>query len=391
MSEKSDNKVKINLKQHYLSPQRLSGLDLARFLAMVMMIQGHVIYALAAPDVVNTSVFPWNIWHYVRGLTAPVFLFVSGAVHVFANKRDEKGKLPTKTILKRIRMASLLIFIGYLMQLPVRRIWDLFSVSPDLLFRLYQVNILQLFGVSLIFLLFVFIITRSEKTFGILSFVVAFFITFINPYVHSVDWFNVLPDFFASYLSTKRGSIFPIFPFTAFLFYGAAFGAILKSIKPENRTTLVIIWGIFLGVLFFFINYLIRYFHIGEQFITGPLGSITLTLERLTLVFFIISATSFIYLLTPKLSNIYSMFSKHALFIYVVHLMILYGTPFFDSIARKNPNSLNLEQTLVAVFIVEFVSIGIVFFYEYSIRKYPKLKRIYLILLLIYLAMILFI
>ncbi len=380
---------KIDLKGHYLSSQRLSGLDLARFLAMVMMIQGHVIYALAAPDVVNTSVFPWNIWHHVRGLTAPVFLFVSGAVHVFANKRDEEGKVPSKTVFRRIRMSLLLIFIGYILQLPVSKFWHIFSAQSYLLTKFYQVNILQLFGVSLLFLICIFVITRKDRTFGIISFIVAFCITFINPYIHNVDWFGILPEYFASYLNSKRGSIFPIFPFTAFLFYGAAFGSILKSIKPENRTTLVILWGIILGISFFFLNYLIRYFHIAEEYITGPLGSITLTLDRLSFVFLIISATSFIYLLTPKLANIYSMFSKYALFIYIVHLMILYGTPFFDSIGRKNPNSLNLEQTLIAVFIVEFVSIGFAFFYEFSIRKYPQLKRVYIFLLLIYLMLIL--
>ncbi len=120
---------------------------------MLMMIQGHTIYALADPSAYDISLFPWNIWHFCRGLTAPVFLIVSGAVHVFANKRLAGGGLSRRTIKKRITIASVLIAIGYLLVFPAERVWDLFFIEAVYWQRFFCVNILQLFGISLLMIL----------------------------------------------------------------------------------------------------------------------------------------------------------------------------------------------------------------------------------------------
>ncbi|MCX6140750.1 MAG: heparan-alpha-glucosaminide N-acetyltransferase domain-containing protein, partial [Candidatus Kapabacteria bacterium] len=82
---------------------RLYALDLARFMAMLFMMQGHVLDALVSSSVIDISHAPWNVWHWIRGLTAPVFLMVSGAVHVFATKRDADGRVREDVMGKRIR------------------------------------------------------------------------------------------------------------------------------------------------------------------------------------------------------------------------------------------------------------------------------------------------
>ena len=76
---------------------RLFALDLARLMAMLMMMQGHTLDALVNPQLMDLGTFPWNIWQFMRGLTAPIFLIVSGTVHVFAMKRDEQGAMSEET------------------------------------------------------------------------------------------------------------------------------------------------------------------------------------------------------------------------------------------------------------------------------------------------------
>ena len=94
-------KIAVPVKQ---ISDRLPALDLARCVAMLLMIQGHVLFELTAPSYINIHQFPWDIWEFFRGLTAPIFLTVSGAVQVFANKRDENGNLSKNTIHKRINI-----------------------------------------------------------------------------------------------------------------------------------------------------------------------------------------------------------------------------------------------------------------------------------------------
>ena len=141
---------------------RLASLDLARVLAMLMMIQGHTIYATANPSLIDTSIWYWDIWSFLRGFTAPVFLTVSGAVHVFANKRDEYGRLSNQVAIRRINIALLLLFVGYMLVFPAGRIYDVFFVEHKYWLNFYKVNILQLFGSTLLLALALFYIYKKE-------------------------------------------------------------------------------------------------------------------------------------------------------------------------------------------------------------------------------------
>ena len=96
---------------------------------MCFMMQGHVLDALVTRDVIVTTELPWSIWHLIRGFTAPIFLMVSGAVHAFATKRDEDGRVREDVIAKRIRWAFTIIGIGYFMMFPAGRVWDFPFVS----------------------------------------------------------------------------------------------------------------------------------------------------------------------------------------------------------------------------------------------------------------------
>lgn len=56
---------------------RILFIDLARAVAVLLMVQGHTIDALLAPEY-RTSL-QYNAWLYLRGLTSCTFLFLSGA------------------------------------------------------------------------------------------------------------------------------------------------------------------------------------------------------------------------------------------------------------------------------------------------------------------------
>jgi uncharacterized membrane protein len=60
-----------------VSGGRILFIDLARAIAVLLMVQGHTIDALLHPDF-RTSL-QYNAWLYLRGLTSCTFLFLSGA------------------------------------------------------------------------------------------------------------------------------------------------------------------------------------------------------------------------------------------------------------------------------------------------------------------------
>ena len=61
------------------SAPRIQLLDFIRFMAMVLMVEGHTLEAFLRPQDIRMADFGWNAWVGLRGLTAPLFLMVSGA------------------------------------------------------------------------------------------------------------------------------------------------------------------------------------------------------------------------------------------------------------------------------------------------------------------------
>lgn len=355
---------------------RLTSLDLTRFFAMLMMMQGHTIFALAAPDVVDMSQPGWQFWNFLRGITAPTFLFVSGLVHIFANKRLENGRLSNDTIKKRLKMAMFIIAIGYILVFPASKIYDLINLSEESWRVFFQVNVLQMFGVSLILLLLHYLVTKSEKQLAIASLITGTVIMAISPWVHTIRWFEILPEFAGAYLTAEHGSIFPLFPFTAYLFFGSAFGAWLKSIKPENRTDFLLKYCWLMGIPLIAAGYpLMQYMStMTLPFVDVMRVNPGLFLIRIGAVLTLISLMTLVYKMTTPLAKYYSLFGKRAIYIYVIHLFIIYGTPFSAGLNKFYRSSLSLEWAVMSAIAVVALTMIITYLYDKSVDKFAPAR-----------------
>jgi len=358
-----------------LSAQRITAIDLARFVAMIMMVQGHVIDALLSPADYNINEFPWTIWNFARGFTAQVFLIVSGTVSVFANKRLENGRLKPETFRRRGNLALILIALGYLFAFPANKIWDLFFIEDRLLESFFRANILQLIGVSLFFVILLYRFTRSDKTLGRIALAIAIAISALSPFVHQVNWFKYLPEFIASYLSFEHGSFFPIFPYTAFMFYGVFLGTVLKKIDAEQRTKFIMIWITLAGIVFLGtgtgLRELLWKFSISIPTKINP-GAI---IFQIGWVLTGMGFWAFIYSKTKKLSFYYAMFGKRALMVYVFHLVVLYGTSWFPSVGNVLYKQMTVFWAIFLAVVIEFITFALVYLYEFLINKYEKFNK----------------
>ncbi len=371
--------------------QRIHALDLTRLLAMLMMIQGHTIYALGSPDVINIQEFPWNIWHFLRGFTAPVFLMVSGAAQVFANRRDEFGRIPEKTVRKRLKVALAIIGIGYLLVFPADRIYDLPFIEYTYWQNFFRVNVLQLIGVTLLMALAAFTLTRNDRQLLRVSLAAGIGIVFLSPFMQLIDWFAILPDFMAAYISYAQGSLFAIFPFAGYLFFGIALGVILKRMPQERRESFLFKWGIPIGLAFLALKWPVSAAY--EAMIGNMMNQVDpgVSLMRVGAVFAGISMVTLLYRSTKSLTKYYTLFGRKALFIYVIHLIVIYGSPIFSSFNAFYAKSLGLWEVLLAAVFVEAVTLLITYLLDTSTRKLPKSKFLFRYSLTAYLIYVLFI
>lgn len=337
--------------------QRLDFLDIIRLTAMLLMVQGHTLDSLVSIDYINITQYPWHHWHALRGLTAPIFLMLSGAVGILSMKRENDGSLSPAFLKRRTTLALGILALAYLLVFPANRLVDLRWLPADLWRSFFQTNILHLNGCCLLIHTGVASLTRSDRAFTLWSAAIGLLLLFAAPHSLGVNWFAILPESVAAYLSPVHGSMFPLFPHGAFFFLGTGLGYCIKQVSATEAplrfrrfcaalTAVAALTAIFLAKN------------------TAPSGpdpygfSPTFTLIRLALALPIMAGICFLAGLMPKASATLAFFGRKSLQVYVGHIILLYGLPWFPGISQGRLKSLTLNEGLATLLLVLVVTFG---------------------------------
>ncbi|HQL47264.1 MAG TPA: heparan-alpha-glucosaminide N-acetyltransferase domain-containing protein [Holophaga sp.] len=338
---------------------RLDFLDFIRLAAMAFMVQGHTLDALVRPQHLDLGTFPWNVWHALRGQTAPIFLMVSGLVGVLSLRRDEDGRVPAAKLGHRLAWAFGLMALGYLLVFPANRIADLRWLSPEGWRGFLQVNILQLNGAGLLILTALASLTRSDRAYGRIALGLAAATLVATPLIQALDWFRILPEGLAAYVSHAHGSLFPLFPHGMYLFLGAAAGWHLKGIPPEEasrRFRRLCGWGTLAALAGSGLAALLPPGLLPPHDLYTT--SWTFTLLRLGLALPMMALLSLWAERRPTFTAACAPLGKHSLKVYVGHLVLLYGLPWTLGLTGKVYRSLGLGSGLLAVLLVGGITFG---------------------------------
>jgi hypothetical protein len=205
--------------------QRVIFIDLARAIAVVLMIAGHAVSALLAPEY---NAGPWyDAWQFQRGLTSSLFLLLSGFAFSVATTRHWASHTSlTPAVFRRLRRFVFFLLLGYSLHIPLLPISGLLTASPAQWRVFLIVDVLQLIGATFILVQTLVIVCRTRTVFMIVSFALAVVLVALAPPVWRVDWTAILPIGLAAYLSQATGSIFPLFPFAPSVRVGAGAGQI---------------------------------------------------------------------------------------------------------------------------------------------------------------------
>lgn len=351
------------------SRPRIHVLDFIRLIAMLMMIQGHTLDALVNPVHMDMESFSWQTWLGLRGLTAPLFLMVSGAVTVLGIRYDSEGRLSRALVRKRIFWGLAVMGIGYLLVFPASNILELCYVSGALWRTFFRVNILQLNGATLLLLTGVLAMTRSVRRYGIWSASFGFLILAGAPFISGLDWFRELPEGVAAYFTFSHGSLFPIFPASAYMFLGAGLGALLME-SPEGerlrifRLTSLIGSALFLGLALVAKSIPLSFWPPHDPYKAG----LAYSLFRLGFALLLFGALTWISEAWPRLAQTLAPLGKRSLAVYIIHLVLLYGTPWTHGFATPSFPSHTLAAGIEMVFVVTGLTFG-------SIALWTWIKR----------------
>src|SRR4030042_627263 len=318
-------------------------LDVLRSLALIEMIHGHTLDALLAPALRNTP-FYYGL-QFFRGITAPLFLFIAGFCFGLATfTRSSVMSRLTPQLWQRLKRIFTVIVTGYLLYMPFFSIIKTIQhINTPVWQTFLRTDILRCIGVMLLFLQFITFFRLNKSLFYIffVSFTLA--LPLLHPLVGNSSLISRLPDFFRYYL---LGSHFPL------IYYGSyvTLGCICSRLFHDNRPHWQLVVGL-IGIAILTLAVVLNFVLPSVSFTNYAVVSAFIIL--LTLI------TSQLESWWQKLPLCAKYFGQESLFIYVTHLLIIYGSGYNHGLRFYLSPSLSwLESYLVflAVFLIMVIS-----------------------------------
>ena len=343
---------------------RLIFIDIIRAFAICMMLEGHFIDGLLAPEYRDENNLFYATWHYIRGMTAPVFFTVSGFIFTYLLIKEQN---PAKMgwnhvrVQKGVRRGINLIIIAYLLR---ANILNLFTPGyTDMNVR--RVDVLHCIGLSLLFLIAFYLLTYRRKNrlrMSIMLLGTTFVAFFFEP-IYSHLTYEYLPMALANYFTKENGSVFTIFPWFGYASLGGFMGFLFyKNRENPHLYRNMIIWYILLGVILITFPY-----WMGKIADTLQIHSLQLIahgdylIKRIgnVLLFFALFMILRHVITSPTLQKI----GQNTLSIYVIHYIILYGSFTGMGLYRYFHDQLTPWQAIIGAILFVIVTILITFLY----------------------------
>jgi uncharacterized membrane protein len=354
-------------------------IDLYRGLVILMMIQGHTFRAILDNEIINSALFQFH--DFFHGVSAPAFLFGSGLTFVLSTrKRWEDYHHWDPPLARRIGRLMVILMLAYLIHLPFLSAKKLIlEATPQDYLVFFQSDVLQCIGFGLLALHGLVFFFKTERRFYGLVLAAVVAIPLITPLVWDIDFSKYYPPFLSQLMNNKSGSIFPLFPFVGFLFAGVLVSWEFMLAVEHKREKKFMRRFFFLGPIFIAVGLLLdvvpfqlfptyNFWYTSPNYFAIRTGALLLILG---IIWFIVEKIK----TPPKWITI---LGKESLLVYVLHLLILYGSvinPRF-SITTLIGIRLNLVNTMLIFIVFTAAMVGIAFLWDYLKRKKHNVYRL---------------
>lgn len=325
--------------------ERLGFIDLARAAAALLMIQGHALDVLLLP--LYRTGMGFHVWSFARGLTSCLFLFLSGFSFAAATHRGwARYSSGLQASRQRVARFAGFLGLGYLLHLPATTLSRLSSVSPAGWHGFWALDILQCIAVSLCALQALVLLTRTPRRFSLVSAAVSAVVVALTPAVWKAEPFAYLPVAVSSYFTARHGSLFPLFPWAGYMLLGATCGT-----RYQQRQERAVVFGtstlLPLGVA------MIVSAAACSRLPFDPFGSTdfwsnspNLFLLRAGLVLLVVALMAHANRWVATPNTLVDALAQRTLLIYVVHVCVVYGSPWNRGLRQIYGSTLRLVPAL---------------------------------------------
>ncbi len=222
-------------------------IDLLRGWAVVVMIEVHVFNAFLIPAFREENWF--KVLNFINGLVAPSFLFIAGYSFVLIAQRKWNDYLSFGPVFwKQVGRILQVLAVGYALHLPFFSFNKLLNISWEEWGVFWKIDVLHAIAVSLMTLLLLVLITRTQKRYFAAVAVTAFLIIGGSPLMYDRNLDHLLPEPLANYLTAAHRSQFPLFSWMGFVLCGGLASQLLVWWKGSMEERLIFRRFLYSGV-----------------------------------------------------------------------------------------------------------------------------------------------
>lgn len=305
---------------------RISAVDWARGIAVLLMIQAHTFDAWTHASAKTSTAFGY--FNILGGMAAPGFLFLAGASVVLSMERKAAtGATRWQQVRPAVCRGLEIFILAFVFRLQS------FLVTPGkTLLGLFRVDILNVLGPAVALTALVWGVGRGNAMRMTLLSVAATCVALATPLVRVATWVGSLPVWFQWYLRPAgEHTTFTALPWVGFVFAGGAIGVLVAvAARSESVWTGRVRWAALLlgGAAAARIGLLTAtwpspfpgsaFWTTSPSFFLIRLGALTGTL----------AAAGLVEQLWPRSQSwlaALARLGRHSLFIYWVHVELVYG------------------------------------------------------------------
>jgi uncharacterized membrane protein len=342
---------------------------MVRVFAMVLMVQGHTLDVLLTPACQFT---PWfNFWLFCRGFTAPMFMTLAGFGFALATLHRWEDHLRFgPAVAKRLRRFAFFVLLGYSMRIPVHSLRDLPSAGLDAWRGFLQVDVLQTIGLTLIALQLLALVLRTPRRLAAVTGMLALIVAFTAPMAWRSPFLNSLPLAVNSALIGTTGSLFPLMPWSAYIFLGATLGIMYVEVGQSNPSLLrkAIPFGLLLLVSGIGLERASLHIYGPANFwLTTP----HLFIARVGFVTALVGLATFVERFLPVAPRTVRSLAEESLLVYFVHVALLYGSNWNPGIKQYIGGTMGFAQAYLVVIVLVSVMMMMALYWNRAKKNYP--------------------
>jgi hypothetical protein len=359
--------------------QRHLFIDLYRSAVILLMLEGHVVRTFLLPYLQQLSTF--QLHEVFHGLSAPAFLFGAGLTFVISTrKRWQEYHHWGAPLSRRVRRLLFVIALGLMLHLPFfsfRKI-ILDGTTADYL-ELFQCDVLACIGIGLLSLHGLVFFFKKESYFYGLVFGTIVVVCFLTPIAWNIDVLQYVPPFIAQLINSIHGSPFPLIPYVGFLFAGVIISweflvAVEKGSEKLFMLQLAVIGALLVAGGMLFDALPVHLYPHYDFWYTSP----NYFLIRVGVLMCIVSCFWYISSKISRPVLPLTVLGRESLFVYVLHLIVLYGTAMNNELNLRSMigDNLTVVQTIGVFLGFALVMFLCALMWNYLKRRHHNVYRI---------------